>query len=158
MAEPLQFAFLSERPDAIPVVAGWYFEEWGRLLGDDSIERSRERLDAYLDSDAMPFILLAISGDEPVGAAQLKIREMAETFPDREHWIGGLYVAAPHRGLGFGSLIVERLATIARGYGVRTLNLQTEATDGGLYARLGWKPCARAKNHGLDVLVMERRL
>ena len=83
---------------------------------------------------------------------------MAEMFPDKEHWLGGVYVAASHRGQGYGSQIIEQIVKMAPKYGVETLHLQTEALDGGLYARLGWTPCAHVISRGLDVLVMEQQL
>ena len=155
---PLQFAFLADRTDAIPIISRWYYDEWGHLLPDDSIARTRARLEGYLNRDEIPFILVAAEGGEIVGAAQLKYREMADTFPDKEHWLGGVYVAADRRGRGYGTLIIERVAEMAPAYGVRTLHLQTADLRGGLYARLGWTPCAQVNNRGLDVLVMERRL
>jgi GNAT superfamily N-acetyltransferase len=155
---PVQFALLADRVDAIPVISRWYYDEWGHLVQDDSIERTRDRIEEYMNRDEIPFILLATKDNEIVGAAQLKFHEMAEMFPDKEHWLGGLYVAANHRGQGYGSLIVGQIAKMAPTYGVQTLHLQTEALDGGLYARLGWTPCAEVNNRGLKVLVMERHL
>lgn len=154
----LDFEFLCDRGDALSTVARWYFDEWGSLSGNESIECAAGQLQAYMNRDEIPFILLASDGGNLVGAAQLKRHEMAAHFPDKEHWLGGLYVAPGHRGRGYGSQIVEHLAGMATRYGVRTLHLQTLALDGGLYARLGWKPVARVRNNGLDVLVMERDL
>ena len=157
-AMPLEFAFLADRVDALPIISKWYFEEWGHLLENDSIERMRDRMRDYMNRDQIPFILLGIDDNEVVGAAQLKYREMAEMFPDKEHWLGGVYVATDHRGQRYGPQIVEQIVNIAPRYGVQTLHLQTNALDGGLYARLGWTPYAQVKNNGLDVLVMERHL
>ncbi len=154
----IKFVFLADRVDAVPVLARWYYDEWGHLRPDNSLERTRARVRRYLNRDRIPFILLATSDDEVVAAAQLKLREMAEIFPDKKYWLGGVYVAPGHRGRGYGSIIAEQVAAMAPGYGVRTLYLQTPALDGGLYARLGWTPCARATNRGLDVLVMQREL
>jgi len=154
----LEFAYLADRVDAVPVVARWYFDEWGDLRPGDSLSRTQDRLREFMNRDAIPCLLLAIEDGEPIAAVQLKRHEMEETFPDKTNWLGGLYVAPAHRGNGYGALLVERIAGVARSCGVPTLHLQTEAPDGGLYARLGWQPCARAKNHGRDVLVMERRL
>ena len=153
---PVEFAFLADRVDAIPTIARWYFDEWGHLVKGDSSERARDRVEGYLNRDEIPFILVVTNNNELVGAAQLRYREMAEMFPDKEHWLGGVYVAASHRGQGYGVQIVERIVEMAPRYGVETLYLQTQALDGGLYARLGWTPCAQVTNHGLDVLVMER--
>jgi GNAT superfamily N-acetyltransferase len=157
-AMSLEFAFLADRVDAVPVISEWYFEEWGHLIEGDSFERTRERIEGYLNRDKIPFILVATKNNEFVGAAQLRYREMAEMFPDKEHWLGGVYVAASHRGQGCGLQIVEKIVEIAPRYGVETLHLQTEALDGGLYAHLGWTPCAQVASHGLNVLVMEQRL
>jgi GNAT superfamily N-acetyltransferase len=154
----LDFEFLCDRKDAIPTVARWYFDEWGSLRGKESVERSAEKLQDYMNRDEIPFILLACEGDDIVGVVQLKFREMAPQFLDKEHWLGGLYVASGYRGKGYGSQIVERLADMAPRYGVTTLHLQTMAPDGGMYARLGWKPIARAMNDQHEVLVMERQL
>ena len=154
----LGFAFLCDRQDAIATVARWYHDEWGDLHGSESVERAREQLQDYLNRDEIPFVLLAMVADEIVGAVQLKNHEMAEPVPEKEHWLGGLYVAPDQRGRGFGSQIVDQLVRLAPRYGVSTLHLQTLALDGGLYARLGWKPIARATNNQREVVVMERRL
>ena len=155
---PLGFEFLIDRVEAIPIISKWYFDEWGHLLDGDSIERTRDRMQDYMNRDEIPFILLAIIDNKVVGAAQLKYREMAEMFPDKEHWLGGLYVATGHRRHGYGSQMVARIVKIAPRLGIQTLHLQTEALDGGLYARLGWTPYAQVNNRGLDILVMERHL
>ena len=155
---PIDFTFLADRMDAIPIISKWYFNKWGHMVQGDSIERTRLRIEDYLNRDEIPFILVATKDNDLVGAAQLKYREMAEMFPDKEHWLGGVYVAANQRGKDYGSQIVEQIVKMAPRYGVEKLHLQTEALDGGLYARLGWTPCALVTNHGLDVLVMERLL
>ena len=154
----LEFIFLADRVDAMPTVSKWYFDEWGHLSEGDSIERTQDRMRVYMNRNEIPSTLLATDDNEVIGAAQLKCHELMEAFPDKEHWIGGVYVTPGHRGKSYGSQIVEQIVKIAPRYGVRTLHLQTEVLDGGLYARLGWTPYALANNRGLDVLVMERRL
>ena len=154
----LEFTFLADRADAIPIIARWYFDEWGHLVQDNSIERTRDKVEGYLNRDKIPLIIVATNDDVLVGAAQLKYREMAKMFPEKEHWLGGVYVAANHRGSGYASQIIEHIVEIAPNYGVETLHLQTEALDGGLYARLGWTPFAQVANDGLEVLVMELQL
>ena len=154
----IEFFFLADRLDAVPIISKWYFDEWGHLEQGHSIRRTRDRMDDYMNREEMPFILVATLDNELVGAAQLKYREMAEMFPDKEHWLGGVYISASHRGQGYGAQIVEQIVNMAPSFGVETLYLQTEALDGGLYARLGWMPHAQVTNRGVDVLVMERHL
>jgi hypothetical protein len=62
------------------------------------------------------------------------------------------------QGQDYGSQMVEQIVKMALRYGVEKLHLQTDAMDGGLYARLGWTPYTLVTNRGLDVLVMERQL
>lgn len=154
----LEFQFLADRPDTIDIVSRWYFDEWGYLVQGDSIEAAKDRVLGYTNRDKIPFMLVALEQDECVGAVQLKYREMARAFPDKKHWLGGLYVAKHLRGRRYGTSLVEQVVKLAPDFGVQTLYLQTESLDGGLYAQLGWTPCTRATNHGLDVLVMERHL
>ena len=158
LAMAIEFSFLADRVEAVPSISKWYFDEWGHLEPGLSFERARDRMDDYMNRKQIPFILVATIDNELVGAAQLKYREMAELFPDKEHWLGGVYIAARHRGQGYGTLMVEQIVNMAPSYGVETLYLQTEALDGGLYPRLGWMPYAKVNNRGVDVLVMERHL
>ena len=148
--------FLTDRRDALPIIGRWYNEEWGQRLRNESLEISIQRLDEYLNRDHMPFILLITEGPEILASAQLKYREMAEMYPEKEHWLGGVFVSPRHRGRGLGSRIANEIANRAPEYGVETLFLQTEQLDGGLYRRLGWTPIEQVNNNGLEVLVMER--
>ncbi|MDJ0926805.1 MAG: GNAT family N-acetyltransferase [Gammaproteobacteria bacterium] len=152
----LAYEFLADREDALPLIAKWYFDEWGYLKKGATLASTVERLRHSLNRDRIPFILVATADGDIIGAAELKYREMAEMFPEKEHWIGGVYVASKHRGHGFASLIAEEIACRAPAYGVEVLHLQTEMLDGGLYARLGWVPTDQVNNRGLEVLVMER--
>jgi len=92
-----------------------------------------------------------------MGVAELKFHEM-DIYPEKEHWLGGVYVPVEHRGKGIASRLIRQAVRIARTLGVPTLYLQTEKLEGGLYASLGWVPVAQANNRGLDVLVMEKTL
>ena len=83
---------------------------------------------------------------------------MAEHFPDREHWLGGVYVSADFRGHAIGGQLADRIAAKATEFGVTDLYLQTERLDGGLYAGRGWVPLERVRNKNIDVQVMVRKL
>ena len=154
----MRFTFLADRPEAIERVARWYFDEWGYLQEEATLEKMITGVRRYLNRDVMPFVLLATEGDAILGAAELKYREMAKTFPDYEHWLGGVYVAQEHRGRSVGSALAGEIARRAPSYGVETLYLQTERLDGGLYRGLGWEPVTRVRVRGPEVLVMRRNV
>jgi GNAT superfamily N-acetyltransferase len=154
----LELKFLADHPNAIPVIAQWYYDEWGHKVADNSYEKTCERIRGKLNRDKAPLHIIAIEDNNVMGTAQLKIREM-DIYPDREYWLGSVYITPEFRGRKIASKLCDHIVDLAKSFGIRTLYLQTEKLDGGgLYARLGWKPIAKAYYNGLDVLVMEKNL
>jgi GNAT superfamily N-acetyltransferase len=148
---------LATRTEAIPLVARWLYEEWGHRREGNSYEGTCQRLTAAAANDGLPMYLLAVEGETVVGCGALKLREM-ETYPKREHWLGSVYVKPAWRGHGIASRLVEAVVAVSPRFGVSVLSLQTERPDGGLYAKLGWRPVERVWFHGTEVTVMERYL
>ena len=153
----LDFVLLADRPAAIPTIARWYFDEWSKHIPGETLETTEASLANYLHRDRIPLMVLAIVSDQVAGVAQLKHREM-DIYPEKEHWLGGVFVSPQHRGERVGYRLAERIAKMARDFDVLTLYLQTEKLNGGLYAQLGWKPCEQVTYRGREVLVMERRV
>lgn len=153
----MEFSLLADRPQDATTVARWYHGQWGHLTPDETVQTIAGKLERFMNRDRIPLLVLAVDGGAPVAAAELKFREM-DIYPEKEHWIGGVFVSPGHRRRGIGARVVEHVVGIARRLGVQTLYLQTERLDGGLYARLGWRPLEQVNYKGLDVRVMERRL
>lgn len=154
----MQIEFLADHPDAVQLISKWYFDEWGHVIPNNSLENVVSRVSSMLNRDKIPLHLLAIENGEILGVTQLKIREMT-IYPEKEHWVGGVYVKSSARGKNVATKLVSRAIELAKEFGVKTLYLQTEATeDGGLYARLGWKPIEKVHYNGVHVLVMENAL
>ncbi len=93
----VKFEYLSDRPEAIPKIARWYYDEWGHLVETETYETSIERLQEYLAANQMPLMVLAVEANEIIGVAQLKYHEIEEVYPDLINWVGGLYVKKQHR-------------------------------------------------------------
>jgi hypothetical protein len=85
----VKFEFIADNKNVLPVLANWYFEEWGYLRKEDSPDKVAARLQPYLNTNKIPLILLALENTELLGAAQLKFREM-DIYPEKEHWLGGV--------------------------------------------------------------------
>ena len=150
----MELVFLANNENAISIIANWYFEEWGHLEKSNSVDRYTEKLQSYLNTDKIPLIVLAVEGQEILGVAQLKYREM-DIYPEKEHWLGGVYVSREHRGKKIAEKIVRKVISIALTLDVHDLYLQTEDLSGGLYARLGWRPIEQVNYRGINVLVMK---
>jgi len=153
----MRFALLADCPEAIPQIAEWYFGQWGHLREDTSPRDFESKLQSSINHDELPLFILAIENEELMGVAELKFREM-DIYPEKEHWLGGVYVPVERRGKGIASQLIRQALRKAHSLGVSTLFLQTEKSDGGLYARLGWAPVEQVNYHALDVLVMEKIL
>lgn len=153
----MKIDFLKNQQKAIPQIAKWYFDEWSYLSPNKTIVDMQQELNMYLNSDKVPLMILAIVNDEVVGATQLKFREMS-IYPDKEHWLGGVYVTKKARGNGVGAQLLNRTLEIAKSLGIKLLHLQTLHLDGGLYKKLGWEAIEQVNYRNEDVLVMERKL
>ena len=153
----MELEYLADHKEAIPILANWYFNEWGYIEKENTLDKVTEKLHGYLYKDKIPLIVLAIEEGEILGAAQLKYREM-DIYPEKEHWIGGVYVSEKYRGNHIAEKIILKVNSVARKLGVNTLYLQTQDQSGGLYCRLGWLPLEHVNYRGLDVLVMENHV
>ncbi|CAM3961805.1 GNAT family N-acetyltransferase [Pseudoalteromonas byunsanensis] len=153
----MDILFLADKVELKPQVAKWYFEQWGNIIENASIALFEQQLDEYLNRDCMPLIVVALEGEQMIGVAQLKYREMS-IYPDREHWLGGVFVAPKWRGKEVATALVDRVEQAAKSIGIKELFLQTEALEGGLYKRVGWQNLERVTYCGVDVQVMSKRL
>jgi GNAT superfamily N-acetyltransferase len=152
------FVPLAERPDAVPQVACWWCDEWGLPRRHESLEAYVSEL-ASLTPEKFPFHLLALGEGALLGVATLKDRSaLHKVFPDSQYWLSGVFVPPAVRGRGIATALCLRMVEIARTKGVRRLHLMTEALDGGLYARIGWKPVRQVQVEGVEVLVMAREV
>lgn len=116
---------LSDRPDLLPVIAAWYFQEWGSHVAGLTLLDEQQRLEVFLQDDELPLLLVALEGDAPVAAAQLKFHERTER-PERLHWLGGVYVHPDHRGRGLAETVIAELLARGKALGVRDIYLQTK--------------------------------
>jgi len=153
----LKFIFLADKKEMKAKVARWYFDEWGPLVQGATVESFDRKLDDYLNSNQIPLIVMAVDGEKVLGVAQLRCHEMS-IYPDKEHWIGGVYVDSEFRGNNVASSLILKVQEVALSLGVKTIHLQTEKLNGGLYAHLGWKALEQVNYRGVDVLVMSKSI
>lgn len=153
----MKLEYLTDREDALPILANWYHEEWGYLNPERTEEQVQDSLKQYFNSQKAPLMVLATQNKTILGAAQLKLREM-DMFPEKEHWLGGVYVAQDSRGRGIASELTKKIISLSVAFGINTLHLQTNRHDGGLYKKLGWEPVELVNHRNEEVLVMENRI
>ncbi|MCF6144865.1 hypothetical protein PMAG_a1764 [Pseudoalteromonas mariniglutinosa NCIMB 1770] len=153
----MDFIFLADKAHMKPVIAKWYFQQWGHLVEGSSVELFNNKLNDYLNRDSIPLVIMAVEGEDVLGVAHLRYHEMT-IYPDKEHWVGGVYIDTKHRSKGVASALVNHLESVAVSLGVTDIHLQTEKLDGGLYKQLGWQPIEQVNNRGVEVQVMTKHI
>lgn len=152
----LEFKYLANHPEQVDKVIGWWHTVWSDRMGP--IDEAARQLAANLNTDALPIQILATIDGEPVGTAVLKQQELGDLFPDRQYWMGSVFVDEPYRGASIASRLSQKIIDLAESRGLPHLYLQTVNTSGGLYARLGWQPVQLFDYRGERTLLMVREL
>jgi len=152
----LTFDYLANQPELLPILASWFYEEWGRRNPENSIKQVSQRLSRRMNVNSLPIAFVGFLDGKLVASASIKIREM-ETHPQYEHWLGAVYVDSAHRKQGFGSEMVLHTVSEARRLGVHQLYLYTRSHED-FYAHFGWKPIERPQYHGREVVIMKNSL
>jgi len=146
---------LADRPELVPVLAGWHHREWGRLHPGDTAEKRAERMKAHLGKRQVPASFVALADGEPVGSASLVDYDM-EGREDLAPCLASVYVVPEYRRRGVGSALVNRVVEEARALDVETLYLFTWDQER-LYARLGWSVLERTEYKGERIVIMSIR-
>jgi GNAT superfamily N-acetyltransferase len=177
--DEIEFVSLHDHPELIPLIARWNVEAFSHISGcatePATVEADIQRkLAAAYGGNGFPYKAVARRRGQPVGTANLKVHNVTSgvlapcfdgsccTPPPTAlvGGVGGVVVAPAARGAGVARALVEHLEEQARHRGLDGyLYLETEALDGGLYARhCGWEPWQRIRDRGDKVLVMRKHL
>lgn len=153
----LRFDYLLHHPHLVPLVIRWWHGVWADRMGDD-FPALENQLTESLSSTGFPTHVIAFENEEPIAVAALKLQELADLFPDRQYWLGSVYVDEAKRGRNVASQITRHIIDLAVARGLPHLYLQTQNTSGGLYARLGWKALQELNVRGEQTLLMIKHL
>ncbi|MBS0578649.1 MAG: GNAT family N-acetyltransferase [Proteobacteria bacterium] len=129
---------LALRPDLLPSVAGWIYEEWWRESGDASLAKVTSLLQPHLIPGRIPMTLVATLDSCAAGTATLIARDVGtEHWAGLSPWLAAVYVVPRFRRQGIGAALVAAIVDEAGSLGIRTLYLLTVGRES-FYARLGW--------------------
>lgn len=117
---------LANHPGFVGTVATWLVHEWGDPQDPTAVENLTAALRSRMSLDALPMHLLAIEDGQAVGFIALKLWEM-DHDPDREHWLGSLFVPPAHRGRGIALALIDELLKRCPLHGVTRLTLTDSA-------------------------------
>ena len=154
---PISVRPLAERPDTIPTLAAWLYEQWGYFHDHDSVDRRIRELSERLQMDRIPVAFVALASNapnaDPIGTASLTAHDL-ETRTDLSPWLASVFVRPENRGMGAGAALVNAVVAHARGSRIKTLYLFTEDRVQ-FYERLGWSEDCAEEYRGHSVTVMK---
>lgn len=155
--QSLRFEYLVDRPNDVSLVIDWWYSAWRDRMGSDR-EQAIEQLRASLGRDRLPIHILATLEGKAVGIAALKLQELIDLYPDKQYWLGSVFVDEYHRGSHIASDLSLKVAELATSRGLPQLYLQTVQLSGGLYRKLGWEPVERFTYKHEATLLMVKHL
>ena len=155
--QALEFEYLADRPQDVPLVIEWWHTVWADRMGVD-ISHAEEQLHTSLSKTDLPIHILATEAGMPVGTAALKQQELGEVFPDFQYWLGSVFVTEEARDGQIASQLSQHIVEIAKLMHLPQLHLQTINLDGGLYTKLGWRPITEFTYKGEHALLMVKEL
>jgi predicted N-acetyltransferase YhbS len=132
----MQIEYLADRPEFIPTLARWHYEEWGYLRPDDSVEARIVRLQGRCNRKKIPLTFVALSDEQLIGSASLVEHDM-DNRPELSPWLAGVFVSTEFRRQGIGAALVRRV--MDEGKALRVSRLYLYTTDrAAFYAYFGW--------------------
>jgi predicted N-acetyltransferase YhbS len=152
----MEIAYLADHPLLIPVLAGWFQDEWGYMSPGSSVSDVEDSLRQHLHRDELPLALVALNGAAVIGSASLRPFDM-KTRKNLSNWLSSVYVPLEQRGRGIGSKLVRAVEAEASRLGIVTLHLYTPDKES-FYARLGWSRIETTEYGQEQVVIMQKRL
>lgn len=154
--ERMKVSYLADHKEVIPTLAQWFYQEWAYLHPARTLGDVQRLLEERTNKEKIPVALVAFEGDELLGTVCLKVHDM-DTRLELAPWLAGLYVSAPRRKQGIGSMLVSAIEKKAHELGVQMLYLYTPESEG-FYAKLGWNVKERTEYHGYPVSIMQKEI
>lgn len=153
----MKVSFLQDQKSFIPTIAQWYFDEWGHLSPNRSLDDILIKVTAMGQSrESLPLSFVLHDDNELLAVAELKFHEHPD-FRDYKHWLGGVFVPANKRGQGYSNMILPYVFDRAKNLGIPDLYLQCEHHNIDLYLKYNFEVIHRMNEKGVEKAVMVRK-
>lgn len=154
MESELKVVFLGSRPQYVSTLAEWTYNKWKNYDPTLTLEETIEKYQNRLNTNQVPFALVLLDRDTPIGMVYLDQTKQIEGFSDKLPWVGDFYILPKYdsQGIKFRRYLMRNLEGVCRN--LRILRLYVYTSDPSRvdwYTELGWK-IIKTSNH-LDHLV-----
>ena len=138
----VRISYLIERPEYVPQLAQWLFEQWDVILGEKNPETRIEELTAHMNRDELPIAWVAHGNGQLFGAAALRV-DGPEGCEELSPWLSGVFVGSHFRRRGIGAALCAHVKDEARSREIQALYLFTLDKQA-WFSCMGWTilgPC-----------------
>lgn len=132
-----QVVFLTDHPSFVDEVASLWHEEWGSKSTIDDLERKRISVIRNGQKNQIPFVLIAMIGDELAGGASVFENDL-KNWPKLGPWLAAVVTKQQYRGQRVAEALTSAVITECKRLGYTRIYLRTEKANG-YFSRLGWK-------------------
>ncbi len=150
----LRTVTVAERPDLIPTVADWLWQEFWRADGC-TLEQTRQAVAQAQHPSGVPQCFVLLRGDQPIGTASLAAEDLDER-PDLTPWLAGVYVVPAQRRQGHVARLIAAVEAACRSASIPTLWLYTSTAEQ-VYARAGWQNAGSVERRDKRPTTLMRR-
>ena len=131
------FGYLSDHPEAAPLLARWHWEEWAAIVPGWTEAEALAELRTHTGRRQLPTTIVVHVGAELAGSASLLAEDLPD-FPPVVPWLASVYVRPEWRGQGLGAALARRVLHEAAALGFPRAYLFTTG-QAAWYARMGWQ-------------------
>ena len=121
----------------IPTVGEWLYNEWGMHSPGGSIERAKASLRELPDDSGLPYSLIALRGEVPIGVARI-VRLDMYIRPMLSPWLASVYVHPEFRKSGIGTSLCRSIVNYAESKDFNQIFLFTP-DRASFYSYQGWE-------------------
>ncbi|WP_158744374.1 GNAT family N-acetyltransferase [Acidisphaera sp. L21] len=134
--ERLHTTTVAKRPDLLPVIAEWLWNEWWKRWGR-SLEETQAMYAACRAEIGAPQTFILVADDTPIGTVTLARKDLDER-PNLTPWLAGVFVIPERRGRGYVRHLLEAFDEACRRASIPTAWLYTNTAER-VYLRAGWQ-------------------
>lgn len=154
----LKVVFLADRPELVTNLGNWTYNKWKSYDPTLTLESSIKKYQEKLNRNKVPFVLLLLDNNNPIGMVSLNEQEPIEEFKDKSPWIGDFYILPEYddENIKMRQYLMRNLKGVAENLKYSKLFVFTsDPSRVDWYMRLGWKILKTSSFQNHLVTVME---
>ncbi len=149
----INIELLHDRPDLIPKVVKWCYEEFSYQTPEESYEDwLADFKNQASNINKLPICHVLLKGDQLLATASLVEHDL-DSYEHYGPWLANVVVAPHLRGQGIGTNFIAQIMRIASGFNRKFWYLHT-SDKVSFYTKMGWEVVERANGVNFDTTIL----